>query len=116
MHDGRVLIDVPHDPGVDVLLCHGPKGGEPCPLLTADRCGRFEEASAIVFGLALDVAEHRAILRRYRELAPALPITVITSDDLAAEWADLLDGCTVITREPIAPIALEGCNLPSGGC
>jgi hypothetical protein len=111
--EGVVLLDVP--PGVDgefdraalerighpVRVCHGPPPGTVCPLLDERRCPLFSEAHGIVFKLDLRRDHHRAILRRYQELARLdVPIRVVVSPADAKRYADLLRDVEVWTHEP----------------
>lgn len=97
MSDG-LLIDVRHSAATTQQVCHGPTE-HGCPLLHGCRCELFERADGIVFGLDLDDATNRAVLARYRELRPDLPVHVIASREAAARWAELLDGLDVVTSE-----------------
>jgi hypothetical protein len=97
MSDG-VLIDVRHSAAATERVCHGPTENG-CPLLDGCGCELFERADGIVFGLDLDDATNRAVLARYRELRPDLPIHVIASPEAAARWADALAGLDVVTSE-----------------
>jgi len=93
-----VLLDVRHSAIAAGGVCHGP-GETPCPLLEGCSCADFERATGVVFGLDLDVDLNRAVLARYRQLRPDLPIHVITSPETAQRWAAELEGTTVVTRE-----------------
>ena len=67
-----------------VKVCHGPEHATLCPLLAGKGCQEFTQAHGVIFELDLDRPQHRAILRRYRELARAdVPIRVVTSDEQA---------------------------------
>jgi hypothetical protein len=94
-----LLIDVRHSAAATELVCHGPGDGGGCPLLAGCRCELFERADGIVFGLDLDDETNRAVLARYRELRPDLPIHVIASPEAAARWADVVAGLDVVTSE-----------------
>lgn len=110
--EGMILVDVTAGDGGrfettflekighPVLVCHGPEGGV-CPLVAGDGCPKFEDAHGIVFELDLERPEHRAIIRRYRQLAGTdLPIGVLVQADQAARYADLLANVNVWTRQP----------------
>ena len=89
--------------GHPALVCHGPHEGVLCPLLAAKGCDKFEAAHGIVFELDLDRAQHRAILRRYQELArDGTPIRVVATAAQAAQHGDLLAGVEVWTHPPTA--------------
>jgi hypothetical protein len=110
--DGVILLDVSAGEGEFdremlerfghvVRVCHGPEHGTLCPLLAGTGCNRFEDAHGIVFALDLDRPQHRAIVRRYRDLArPDVPIRVVASPEQAARYAVELDGLEVVTHSP----------------
>ena len=86
--------------GHPVLVCHGPEAKQ-CPLLAGTGCAKFEQAHGIVFELDLDRAQHRAVVRRYRELArPDLPIRVIVRPEQAERYAELLQQVQTWNHEP----------------
>jgi hypothetical protein len=110
---GTILIDV--SPGTDievdrsflerlghpVTVCHGPPHGHLCPILAGTGCPMAEEAHGVVFELDLDRPQHRAILRRYREvLAEDIPIRAVVEPGQETRYADTLAGIGVWTREP----------------
>lgn len=112
-HEGTVLLDVPPGAagefdratlermGHPVLLCHGPESGVPCPLLRGAGCPMFEQAHGIVFKFDLSLDEHRAILRRYRQLArPDMPIRAMVSAADAERYAELLRDVELWPHEP----------------
>lgn len=89
--------------GHPAIVCHGPAVKQLCPLLGGAGCPKFEAAHGIVFGLDLDRAQHRAIVKRYRALArPDLPIRVVVRPDQAERYRDLLAGVEVWAHEPNA--------------
>lgn len=107
--EGMILLDVTGGGEFDrellerfghpVKVCHGPDQGALCPLLAGKGCDDFEGAHGVIFELDLERAQHRAILRRYRELArPEVPITVVTTPDQAVRYAADLAGITVLTH------------------
>jgi hypothetical protein len=86
--------------GHPVKICPGPDHGALCPILKGKNCQEFEEAHGIIFELDLDRPQHRAIVRRYRELARAdVPIRVVVSPDHAERYADELAGIEVLTHD-----------------
>jgi len=107
-----VLLDAEHGAGEfdreilerlghPVTVCNGPEVGTLCPLLGGHGCPKFEQAHGIVFALDLDRPQHRAIVRRYRELGREdLPIRVVVRPDQAERYADLLGEVQVWTGEP----------------
>jgi len=111
MTGGVILLDVTDGEGEfdrsilerlghPVLMCHGPEA-KLCPLLDGTGCPKFEQAHGIVFELDLDRAQHRAVVRRYRELArPDLPIRVVVRPGQAERYADLLQQVETWNQEP----------------
>ena len=110
--DGLILLDVASGNGVfdqdllerfghPVRVCHGPDHGTLCPLLSGAGCAEFAEAHGVMFELDLDRPQHRAILRRYRDLArPEVPIRAIVSADQAARYAAMLADIEIVTHQP----------------
>src|SRR5947209_14807998 len=112
--EGMILLDVTAGAGAGafdrdllerlghvVRMCHGPEHGTLCPLLAGRGCDDFTEAHGVIFELALDRPQHRAVVRRYRELARAeIPIRVVTSAEQAARYAEDLRGIEVCTHAP----------------
>ena len=89
--------------GHPALVCHGPHEGTLCPLLAGKGCADFDAAHGIVFELDLDRPQHRAIVKRYRELGrEGLPIRVVATPEQAARYRDLLAGTEVWTHQPTA--------------
>ena len=109
---GMILLDVTGGAGEfdremlerldhPVKVCHGPEQATLCPLLAGKGCAEFEQAHGVIFELDLDRPQHRAILRRYRELARMdVPIRVVVSADQASQYADDLRGIEVMTHTP----------------
>jgi hypothetical protein len=86
--------------GHPVRVCHGPEHGTVCPLLSGTTCDAFEDAHGVIFELDLDRPQHRAILRRYRELArPDVPIRAVVSAEQAERYRATLDGIEIYTHE-----------------
>jgi hypothetical protein len=83
-----------------VIVCHGPAAGTTCPLLAEGACAKYAAAHGIVFELDLDRAQHRAIVARYRELNPDVPIRVVVRGDQAQRYHDLIGGVQVWTHTP----------------
>lgn len=110
--EGMILLDVTAGEGAfdrDILerlghvvtVCHGPEHGTLCPLLAGKGCDEFTEAHGVIFELDLDRPQHRAILRRYRELARTdVPIRVVTSVEQATRYAEDLRGIEVVAHDP----------------
>jgi hypothetical protein len=87
--------------GHPVLTCSGPTAGALCPLLGGHGCDTFEQAHGVVFELDLDRPQHRAIVRRYRDLGrDDLPIRVVIRPDQQERYADLLREVQVWDHQP----------------
>jgi hypothetical protein len=109
-----ILFDVPHggEPvdrqfleqlGHRVMVCPGPEEGTVCPILSGEGCELAEGAHGIVFELDLDKAQHRAILRRYKEsLRSDVPIRVVVRPGQADKYSDVVKGLKVLDHEPVA--------------
>ena len=116
--DQSIILDVtPGDAGFDtsfleplghpVLVCHGPDMGTACPILK-DSCSMVENAHGVVFQLDLDRPQHRAILKRYKEvIAEDVPIWASVQPGQDDQYADLLEGIDVVIGEP-GPADLDG--------
>ena len=83
-----------------VIVCHGPAADTTCPLLAEGACTKYAAAHGIVFELDLDRPQHRAIVARYRELNPDVPIRVVVHDDQMQRYRDLIGGVQVWTHSP----------------
>lgn len=87
--------------GHPVKVCHGPEHGTLCPLLAGRGCPDFEAAHGVIFELDLDRPQHRAIVRRYRELArDDVPIRVVVTPEQAERYHDELAELEVLTHTP----------------
>ena len=87
--------------GRPVLTCPGPPASQRCPLLRGAGCTKFGRAHGIVFKLDLGRGEHRAILRRYRQLArPDVPIRVLVAPADTERYAELLQDVECWSHEP----------------
>ena len=87
--------------GHSVVTCGGPETERLCPLLGGEGCPKFDQAHGIVFELDLDRAQHRAVVRRYRELGrPDLPIRVVVRPDQQRRFASLLETVQVWDHTP----------------
>jgi hypothetical protein len=110
--EGMILLDVTGRTGEfdrdmlerfghPVKVCHGPEHATLCPLLAGKGCAEFTQAHGVIFELDLDRPQHRAILRRYRELARSdVPIRVVASTEQAERHAEELIGIEVLTHAP----------------
>jgi hypothetical protein len=84
-------------------MCHGPEDGQMCPLLAGTGCNKVDRAHGIVFALDLDVAQHRAILQRYRDVTrPEVPIRAVVPPGQRGKYSDLLGEVEVWEHEPTA--------------
>jgi len=109
---GIVLLDAPEGAGEfdqsilerlghPVMTCSGPATKELCPLLGGTGCPKFDEAHGIVFELDLERPQHRAIVKRYRELGrDDLPIRVVVAAEQHDRYAGLLADVQVWDHEP----------------
>ena len=116
---GMILLDVTAGSGEfdrDMLerfdhvvkVCHGPENATLCPLLAGKGCDEFAQAHGVIFELDLDRPQHRAIVRRYRELARIdVPIRVVASAEQAARYTEDLRGIEVLTH-PATIADLDG--------
>jgi hypothetical protein len=110
--EGMILLDVTAGEGAfdrDLLerfghavkVCHGPDDATLCPLLAGRGCDDFAQAHGVIFELDLDRPQHRAIVRRYRDLARAdIPIRVVASAEQVACYAEELRGIELCTHAP----------------
>ena len=106
--EGMILLDVTAGTGEfdrdllerlghPVKVCHGPEHGTLCPLLAGKGCDEFAQAHGVIFQLDLDRPQHRAIVRRYRELARSdVPIRVVASAEQVERYAEDLRGIEVL--------------------
>ncbi len=116
---GAILIDVSAQESVSfetefleglghpVLVCHGPPHAELCPILAraslGRACDKVEDAHGVIFELDLDRPQHRAILRRYREILPEdVPIRAVVREGQAEQYGDILVGVSVWEHSPTA--------------
>lgn len=119
-YEGTILLDVPpgaaaqfdrsflERSGHQVVICHGPDPHELCPLLGTGECDKFGSAHGIMFELDLDRPQHRAILRRYRELAREdLPIRAIVQPGQETRYVSDLVGIDVVVG-PASAAVLDG--------
>lgn len=99
-HDGQFDVSFFESAGHSVLICHGPDHGVLCPILKG-RCPEVEDAHGVVFQLDLDRPQHRAILKRYREvLADDVPLWVSVRPGQEVQYADHLADVQVVVGEP----------------
>ena len=98
--DGRFDRRFLEAAGHPVLMCHGPDHGTVCPILK-DGCSMVDDAHGVVFQLDLDRPQHRAILRRYKEvIADDVPLWVSVQPGQDTEYAELLANTRVVVGEP----------------
>lgn len=87
--------------GHPVTVCNGPEVKTLCPLLGGQGCEKFEQAHGIVFALDLEDPQHRAIVRRYRQLGREdMPIRVVVKPGQREQYRELLDQVEVWTHDP----------------
>lgn len=109
--EGMILVDIPTGETTDteflealghpVVVCHGPDPKVLCPILSGDGCPLAENAHGIVFLLDLERPQHRAILRKYKEVLPDdVPIVVRVDLEQAQRYRELLKGIQVWTETP----------------
>ncbi len=109
--EGMILVDIPGGETTDigflealghpVEVCHGPDPKALCPILSGAGCPLAENAHGIVFLLDLERPQHRAIVRKYKEvLADDVPIRVRVDADQAQRYRELLQGIPVWTEAP----------------
>lgn len=109
--DAGIILDVtPGDAHVEsefleklghpVLVCHGPDWGHACPILKGG-CPLVDEAHGVIFQVDLDRPQHRAILRKYKEvIADDVPIRVVVREGQWDTYAADLVGVRVWDHEP----------------
>jgi hypothetical protein len=109
---GTILLDVTTGIGEfdrDMLerfghpgrVCHGPDHATLCPVLAGKGCDEFTQGHGVIFELDLDRPQHRAIVRRYQELARSdMPIRIVASAEQAARYAEELRGIEVAHARP----------------
>lgn len=114
MTDGYILFDLPEgeEPvdrafleglGHQVEVCHGPRHGTLCPILSGEGCLLAEGAQGIIFELDLDRPQHRAILNEYKtSLRSDIPIRVLVRPDQARRYPHLLAGLRTWMDTPVA--------------
>lgn len=99
---GEFEQDILERMGHAVMVCHGPDHDEICPILRkGGSCDMIDGAHGVVFEFDLDRAQHRDILKRYREmLRPGIPIRVLVKEGQDENYSDLLEGAEVWTHNP----------------
>jgi hypothetical protein len=105
--DGEFDRDFLEKLGHPVLVCHGPELGHLCPILK-DGCEMVSSAHGVVYQLDLDRPQHRAILKRCREVvADDIPIVAVVREGQKARFGDLLTGVHIWESAP-TPSELDG--------
>ena len=110
---GAILIDVSSGTDIEidrtflerlghpVRVCHGPPHKTLCPILAGTGCPLVDEAHGIIFELDLDRPQHRAILKRYRQVvAEDVPIRAVIKPGQAEAHPEALDGIEIWTHNP----------------
>jgi len=89
--------------GHPVVVCHGPDHATLCPILSGAGCPEFDDAHGIVFVLDLDRSQHRAILKRYREVTrPEVPIRAVVRSGQKGRFGATLNGIELWEHDPTA--------------
>lgn len=87
------------DHGINAARCLGPDTSTECPLLAGKLCPKAAGADLILFQLDLSNADHRRILRAYRDQHPALVVAVVSRQELI--WCSSeLEGVELIVGPP----------------
>ncbi|HEX9260538.1 MAG TPA: hypothetical protein VF855_13445 [Acidimicrobiales bacterium] len=87
--------------GHEVVVCHGPEHGSLCPILAGTGCKMVDDAHGIIFVLDLDRPQHRAILRRYRQVTrPEVPIRAVVHEGQRERFEHFLEGVELWEHEP----------------
>ena len=108
--EGIILDVTPADGGFDrdflerlghpVLVCHGPEQGHLCPILKGG-CSMVDSAHGVIFQVDLERPQHRAILKRYKEvMADDVPVVVVVREGQRERFRDLLTGVQIWEHEP----------------
>ena len=87
------------DHRVQGARCLGPDTSAECPLLSGRSCPKAAGADLILFQLDLNNADHRKILRSYRDEHPATVVAAVSPEE-ALWWSDELEGVEVIVGPP----------------
>ena len=86
--------------GLDVALCSGPSGGEPCPLVEVGECQLADEADIVLMGTGM--AEHtEPVAAEHHRRHPGRPVVVAVPRD-GSETAP--EGCVPLR----VPCSVEG--------
>ena len=87
--------------GHPVVVCHGPDHAALCPMLAGTGCQMVDDAHGIVFVLDLERPQHRAIVKRYREVTrPEVPIRAVVRPGQRDRFAAALEGVELWEHEP----------------
>ena len=87
--------------GHPVVVCHGPDHATLCPILAGTGCEHVDGAHGIVFVLDLERPQHRAIVKRYREVTrPEVPIRAVVKPGQRQRFAAALEGIELWEHEP----------------
>jgi hypothetical protein len=98
--DGEFDRDFLEKLGHPVLVCHGPEQGHLCPILKGG-CRLVDEAHGVIFQVDLDRPQHRAILKRCRQvLAEDVPIVAVVRHGQKERFKELLGGVQTWEAEP----------------
>lgn len=89
--------------GHPVVVCHGPEHASLCPILSGAGCQMVDDAHGIVFVLDLERPQHRAIVKRYREVTkPEVPIRAVVHPGQKERFGAALEGIELWEHAPTA--------------
>jgi hypothetical protein len=89
--------------GFDVTTCTGPDADVICPLTRGEPCPLADEADVILFGLDLDSAEVRRILRAHYREHPRTPIVIEGASDRYADIVTSAPNRTMVRSTTSVP-------------
>ena len=86
--------------GHPVLVCHGPEQGHLCPILKGG-CALVDQAHGVIFQVDLERPQHRAILKRCRQvLADDIPVVAVVRHGQKERFKEILVGVQTWEAEP----------------
>ena len=83
------------DAGFDVAWCSGPDH-DACPLVATGQCELAGAADVVLFGLDLDEADARAVLRAHDDMARDRPVVLEVPRQRMGAHEELTDGKRVL--------------------
>lgn len=99
---GLALASSLRHAGYAVAVCPGPESPDRCPLAGLHGCAIAHDADVVFFGLGLDSAATRDVLRALRASFPDTPVIAAVDESWRDEWTELLHNCHVVAP-PVAP-------------